>query len=592
MEKIGQEPVIFLFRKMWRFAKGHRRWIALYLLMSAAANMVILTQPLVFREFLNEIQFSGFGDHNIVSLVLTLSLLLVIEFGFWAFHGPSRVIENIMAFRTEQQYRQYLLSGVLSLGLSWHSIRDSGDTIDKIEKSANGLFRFASHTFLVLEVLIKAIGTTIILLFFNPFIGAIALALLTVGLFTIFQFDIRLIPQYKALNIFDNKVSARVFDSLSNITTVKVLNIEKPIFRGIRSALWAPFELFRKNKILVEAKWFTGSLVFTLIIVIPLLVYTLFLYRNNVVVEIGTLSALYLYLSNLLSIYFNFAGSYEEMIVNKARIANADEIDTAIQATTRARKKPSPHWNTLALQRVSFSYTDVGNTIPHIDSVSLQLTHGERVALIGESGSGKTTFLKVIHGLYPDASGEIAFDDSIAHKTNFSDIALNTTLVPQEPEVFSSSIRENITLGVEYSEEEIRHATDLAQFTSVIEHLPRGLESVINEKGVNLSGGQKQRLALSRALLFSADKHIILLDESTSSVDPETEVKIYANIFEYFKGRTIIASIHKMNLLKYFDKIVIFKDGKNVDQGTFDDLLARNKKFKRDWEEYVAEQKR
>jgi ATP-binding cassette, subfamily B, bacterial len=105
---------------MWRFAKGHRRPVVLFLCMSAVANIILLTQPLVFGEFLNEIQRNGFGEHNITYLVLILLSLLGIELGFWMFHGPSRVIENLTAFRTERSYRQHLLSGVLGLGLSWH----------------------------------------------------------------------------------------------------------------------------------------------------------------------------------------------------------------------------------------------------------------------------------------------------------------------------------------------------------------------------------------------------------------------------------------------------------------------------------------
>ena len=102
-----------------------------------------------------------------------------------------------------------------------------------------------------------------------------------------------------------------------------------------------------------------------------------------------------------------------------------------------------------------------------------------------------------------------------------------------------------------------------------------------------LSGGQKQRLALARALLFAQDKEIILLDESTSSVDPENEVKIYQNVFKVFSEKTIIATIHKMNLLKYFDRIIMFDKGEVVDGGTFDELMNSNKQFKNMWEEYI-----
>ncbi len=172
--------------------------------------------------------------------------------------------------------------------------------------------------------------------------------------------------------------------------------------------------------------------------------------------------------------------------------------------------------------------------------------------------------------------------------TSFADLDLKTMLVPQEPEIFSSSIRENITLGINYSEKEVLHAVRIANFSGVVAGLPKGLESVINEKGVNLSGGQKQRLALSRALLFAKDKEVILLDESTSSVDSENEMEIYTNVWHAFKGKTVIASIHKMNLLKLFDTIFIFEKGKIADYGSFDELLNKNPSFKQSWEQFVA----
>jgi ABC-type bacteriocin/lantibiotic exporter with double-glycine peptidase domain len=295
-----------------------------------------------------------------------------------------------------------------------------------------------------------------------------------------------------------------------------------------------------------------------------------------------------MYLSRLFDVFFAFAGEYEEKIVNKTRILNAEEIEDAFSAQKTLRKAVS-RWQSVQVCDVLFKYEDVDHGAHHIKDVSLDFSHGESIALIGESGSGKTTFLKIIHGMYPNARAKIGFDGKKPYATNFADLDLATTLVPQEPEVFSASIRENITLGVEYSDVEILKATDLAEFTGVVGQLPRGLDSVINEKGVNLSGGQKQRLALARALLFANGKEVILLDESTSSVDPETEVRIYQNIFSHFDGKTVLASIHKMNLLKYFDRIVIFAKGEIVDQGTFDELLERNEKFQRDWAEYVAQ---
>ncbi|PKL36452.1 hypothetical protein CVV38_00920 [Candidatus Peregrinibacteria bacterium HGW-Peregrinibacteria-1] len=587
--KLAQEPTIFLLKKMWKYAKGHRHLVLIFTGMFILAQLTLLLSPLLFGVIINEIQANGVTDNNLTHIIILLLGFVAIDLGFWIFHGPARLLENIAAFRSERNYREHLLSGVLNLGLSWHSTHDSGDTIDKVNNASMGMYRFSSFIFLIIEVLIKVIGTTAILFFFNVYLGSIALGLVILALIIIFLFDVRLIPQYKALNNFYNKISAVTFDSISNITTVKALQIEKPVFKNIHHALWKPFQLFKKNNALSEAKWFAGSLMFSVILVLPIIAYLYSSHKNQTPIEVGTISTIYLYLANLIGVYFTFTSHYSQIILNKTLVVNALPIEEAITKDLRAEKKPVKPWQKIAVQNLSFKYEDDIDGTHHIKNISLEFSRGEKVALIGESGAGKSTFLKVLHGMYPSATTEMSFDDNPSKKINISEINLKTTLVPQEPEIFSASIKENLTLGLTFKAKNIDKATKMAVFKSVINALPQGLNSIINEKGVNLSGGQKQRLALSRALLFAEEKEIILLDESTSSVDPENELKIYKNIFKNFQGKTILASIHKMNLLKYFDRIIIFSQGKIIDQGTFAELLDKNPKFRKDWEDYIKQ---
>jgi len=582
-------PISFLFKKMWTFAEGHRHLVVIALVMSGVASAITLASPLIFGYFLNEIQNNGVTEANITKLFLILLGLFGTSVGFWIFHGPSRVIERAAAFKTLSNYKEYLLSGILSLGLSWHADRDSGNTIDKVSKATHSLRRFSEGTYNVISLAVKAIGTTIILLFFNVYIGLISLIILVIAFVVILHFDKKLIPQYKKLNIFDNKISGAIFDTLSNVTTVKVLHIENAMSRNISKKIWKPYSLFKENIKLNELKWFAGDMLFKLLRVLPLMVYILFMYKNNLIVQIGTISAMYLYLSNLIEVYFTFAGQYDNMIVFRTQILNAKEIEDEASKQKEVKVKKVPNWKNIKIKDLSFKYNSEKTDTLQLDDINFEFLHKENIAVIGESGSGKTTFLKVVHGMYPSASADIVFDNNEPIKTNFENIDLRTTLVPQEPEIFSSSIKENITLGLDYEEKDIIAATDLAEFTETVEKLSNKYDSIINEKGVNLSGGQKQRLALARALLFAENKDIVLLDESTSSVDPENEVKIYKKLLTRYENKVVIASIHKMNLLKYFDRIIIFEAGKISDSGTFDDLLTNNQKFKKDWEEYVSQ---
>jgi len=482
------------------------------------------------------------------------------------------------------------MQGVLDLDLAWHSDRDSGDTIDKINKASEGLYEYSKDTFQIISTIVGFIGTIVALIYFNPSIALGTFAFMMVGFVVINLFDRRLVPQYTQLNVYENKILAKVFDVLSNVTSIIVLKIKNEAIKSIEHSQLASKPLYYWNVVLNEWKWFTGSIFFELIVIVPIIAYLAVTLKTGAALQIGTISALYLYLSRFNDVFFTFTYLYEKIIRQKAKVKNVMDIETIFPNQIQQAKR-CIYKKQLDITHLSFNYqTSEKNGRNDLKDVSISFKKGERIALIGESGSGKTTFLKVLHGLYKTAQANIVIDGKLLNGT-FSDYDFGTMLVPQEPELFSSSIRENITFGLEHSDDEVTKFTDLAHFTHVINDLPHGLASVINEKGVNLSGGQKQRLALARALLFAQEKEIILLDESTSSVDSQTEAKIYQDISSFFVGKTIIASVHKLNLLKYFDRIVIFHKGEIIDEGTFDDLLDRNKAFRNSWTEYTQAEK-
>ena len=164
----------------------------------------------------------------------------------------------------------------------------------------------------------------------------------------------------------------------------------------------------------------------------------------------------------------------------------------------------------------------------------------------------------------------------------------HVTLIPQEPEIFNNSFRYNITMNLPASEEELNKIILISQLKAVIEKLPNGLDTSVMEKGVSLSGGEKQRLALARGLLAAKKSEIILMDEPTSSVDSLNEIKIHEQVFEEFKNKTIISSIHRLHLLDKFDYIYLFSHGKIVGQGTFEEM-KKNPLFSKMWRRYNKE---
>lgn len=580
------EPVLFLSAKLWQFTKNQRNKILLYCVLFIIANLCLLSSPLIFGKIISEIQSRGIQEDNLLFILLLLGLLFLKDLFFWIFHGPARIIERKVAFEASLLYRKYLLEGILDLDISWHNDHDSGNTLEKIRKAVEGLNNFGENVFQIVQTLVRLIGTSMILFIFSPTISLVVFILVICSLLIIFLFDKKMMPQFIGLNEFANKASASFFDALSNVTSVKILHIEKPLAKGVLARFSDSFPLFLSNTKLNEWKWFTGILLFQAITVIPLGAYIIYKTKTHQTIDAGVISTLYLYLSELMFVYFSFGAFYQQLFIFRNGVLNASTLESTIANNKKVERKSISPLTSIAFNNLTFCYKD--SSQPGFDQVNIKIFKGQKIAIVGESGSGKTTLLKVIHGMYSSAKALILIDDKLVKQsTRLSDIDFATMLVPQEPEIFSSTIRENLTLGVDYNEDRINNAVGIARFTSVLESLPKGLESLINEKGVNLSGGQKQRLALARAILFSDTKDFLLLDESTSSVDAENELAIYKNIFSSFQDKTIIASIHKMNLLKLFDRILILDKNKIIDDGSFEDLLARNLSFRQAWQQFI-----
>jgi ABC-type multidrug transport system fused ATPase/permease subunit len=338
-----------------------------------------------------------------------------------------------------------------------------------------------------------------------------------------------------------------------------------------------------------EFKWFLVGTAGRFIVIVSIVVYVISHWQQGTILA-GTIYIIYNSSDQLRKTFSSFAYLYSQMVSHRASVANAEELSENFIADKSNTNNHLPvKWNTVSIKDLSFSYHGKDNTDLHIDNVSMNLNKGERIAVIGESGGGKSTFLKLFRDLYHPKHIELIVDNQKTKK-NFTSIRDSISLIPQDPEIFATTIRENITVGVDYSDNLIKKYTDIACFSDVINRLPHGLDSSIVEKGVNLSGGEKQRLALARGLLASKDKEIILLDEPTSSVDMTNELNIYQNIFSEFKEKTIISSIHRLHLLSLFDTIYFFKSGKIIASGSFSDLKEHSVDFQDLWNRYLETQ--
>jgi ATP-binding cassette subfamily B protein len=227
----------------------------------------------------------------------------------------------------------------------------------------------------------------------------------------------------------------------------------------------------------------------------------------------------------------------------------------------------------VVFDRVTFHYR--GHASPLFDRLSVEIAAGEKVGLVGRSGSGKTTFVKLIQRLYDVNEGEILIDgQDVAHATQAS-LRAQTAIVQQEPILFHRSLAENIAYGRPGARmAEIERAAKLANAHDFIGDLPRGYETLVGERGVKLSGGERQRVALARA--FLADAPILILDEATSSLDSESELLIQEAMARLIRDRTAIVIAHRLSTVRAMDRILVFDRGRIAEEGTHAELVRRD----------------
>jgi ATP-binding cassette subfamily B protein len=240
----------------------------------------------------------------------------------------------------------------------------------------------------------------------------------------------------------------------------------------------------------------------------------------------------------------------------------------------------------IRFENVSFEYLD-GR--PVLRDVDLDVAPGRTVALIGHTGSGKTTLTSLVPRFYDATSGRVLVDGADVRDVQLASLRRAIGVISQDPFLFSASVRENIAFGRgDLSDEEVAAAARAAQAHEFIERLPKGYDTVIGERGITLSGGQRQRIAIARAL--AVDPRILILDDATASVDATTEAKIRSGLRAAMRDRTTLIIAHRLSTIALADEIVVLDDGRIAARGTHDELLHTSLVYREIYEHGLLEQ--
>ena len=234
------------------------------------------------------------------------------------------------------------------------------------------------------------------------------------------------------------------------------------------------------------------------------------------------------------------------------------------------------HTVSLRAENITFAY---GEKRPVLKDISLTIPAGQKIALVGASGGGKSTFVQVLLGLYQPQKGMLYFNNEPVTRIGLDVVRENVATVLQSPTLFNDSVRMNLTLGKNIDDDKLWEALEIAQLKKTISDLGEGLDTIVGKQGVRLSGGQRQRLAIARMVL--SNPKVVILDEATSSLDTETERNLHQALSEFLKDRTTLIIAHRLSAVRQADHIFVFEDGHIIEQGKHHELLEKGGLYRR-----------
>ncbi len=553
--------------------RPHARSLALALICLLASAAIALAFPQIVRHLLDA-AFIG-GDSSLLNRIAVSLLLLFAVQGFLNF--VQVYLLTATAERVIARIREDLFSHLVHLSPGFFTERRTGELTSRLSNDTTvlqavlsyNLSEFARQTLFL-------IGGVVLLTLTHPRLTATTLAVVPIVVGAAFVFGRALRRASTGVQDRIAEATGTAEEAFAQIRTVQSFNGEAEETRRYHSHLstvvTAAIERARVRATffgvitfcgfggVVAVLWQGGRLVLEGALTAGALVSFL-LYALFVAGAVGSLASLF--------------GAYQEAVGAASRVFDLlGTMPTVADPDQPKALAPRPRGD-VALENVSFSY---GEQLPEVlHEVSLRIAPGEVVALVGPSGAGKTTVASLLPRFWDVLGGRVTFDGIDVRDLALSDLRRAIGIVPQEPTLFSGSIRENIAYagiasdGSRPSEDAIRAAASAAHAEEFISRLPQGYDTPVGERGIKLSGGQRQRLAIAR--VFLKNPALVLLDEATSSLDNESERLIEEAMGELLRGRSTLIIAHRLGTVLRADRIVVIDRGRIVEEGRHDDLV-------------------
>ncbi len=585
-EKIGKNEIIRGFRVLLRIFGRYKKEVFVFIILGILSSLGNASVPYLVGSFVDALSnpstpkiFFGFVVPFYVVILIIWSFVQI-ALTFIDRHISRE--SDALGLRIWADYVILGLKHLIYLPLSFHKQKKIGEVFEKIIMTAENIERITSRVVIQISPQILSIFIAIGITFYiNLILGVMLVISLIAFIFVYVKNASPLADMQKDMYKKSSRAWGDSYDYIVNTRRVKEAVAEEMVIKKINDSF--------KNSVAegwskVIRVW--GNLHFYQKVIMFLTQLSVFIYSTNAVLggwmTVGELLAVNGYVAMVFGPFTVIGYTWQDI---QNGIVNINQMEKILDIPKenyfpKDTFKVDEIKGEVVFDNVSFKYEDEVGT-PVLKDISFKVNPGETVALVGESGVGKTTLVDLLLGFHFATSGRVLIDGHDVRKFNLNYLRRNIAIVSQDIVLFNDTIKQNISFGRDddkLSEEKLREVVRLADADKFIEAFPDKWEQLVGERGIKLSGGQKQKVAIARAIL--ADPKIFILDEPTSSLDARSEHKMQKSLEKIMKGKTTFIIAHRFSTVRNADKIIVLKEGSIVQIGTHSELISKEGEYK------------
>lgn len=526
-------------------------------------------------QFISEANYKLFREQDIagiywIAFLLVMTLLLALVFSYVQAISLSYVGQKVV-----HSMRKEMFAHLQHSSLSYYEKNPIGRLVTRITNDMNNVSEMYTNVIITfVKDTVILVGTMTIMVFMDWRLSLLCFSTIPIVLFVSFVFRRQVRSIQRTIKIKIAQINSTLSENITGMKIIQLFNQEKHMFKIFDKTNKEHLNAWLKEVNIFAIFRPSMNLIYS--ITLGILIYFGGNSTLNGAVELGVMIAFITYIQNYFRPIFDLS---EKFNIMQAAMASLERIFYIIDhdemiSNDGPLQLQGPFQGRIEFENVEFAYKP---NEPIIRGINFEIKPGETVAIVGATGSGKTTITSLIGRFYDIQAGQIRIDGHPIKSMDLQYLRQQISVVLQDVFLFAGSIRDNITLREDMTDEKVKYVADFVNASHFIDKLDQGYDHILTEKGSTLSAGQRQLLSFARALAF--DPSILILDEATSNIDTETELLIQDAITKLIKDRTTIIIAHRLSTIQHADKIIVMHKGQICEMGTHQELLANTGRY-------------